>query len=75
MNRASGVDPLLRGRIKEYIDQNDNLPVDQIYTNDVIDYLKEAYPRDYKRKTQFAMKNAVEKSSYSFFHFFLLSCF
>jgi hypothetical protein len=62
-NSKNQGDPL-RGRIQDYLDQNENVSIDQIYTIDVIDYLREAYPREYKRKTQFAMKNVVEKSMF-----------
>jgi hypothetical protein len=64
MNR--NVDPVLRGRILTYLEMNSNLKIEQLYASDVIEYLKETYPRDYQRKTQFAMKNAVEKSIYVF---------
>lgn len=65
MSNSKG-DPLLRGRIQDYINQNESVSIEQIYTNDVIDYLRETYPREYKRKTQFAMKNVVEKSMLDF---------
>lgn len=70
-NSKNQGDPLLRGRIQDYLNQNESVNIEHIYTNDVIDYLRETYPREYKRKTQFAMKNAVEKSEFfSIFYFF-----
>ena len=59
INLIQSIDPNLQERIQDYLHQNSG---NSIYTSDVIEYLTEKYPRDYRRRSDFAMKNAVEKS-------------